>query len=302
MGGFVYLIGKEVWAAMNFEKRELMDKGWSGDRKFCVTDDAGKRYLLRISPIERREMVERTFLWMKKADRLGISMCRAIECGVCEEGVYVLHSWVEGKDAEEMMPQFPGERQYAYGLDAGRALRKIHSLAAEGEHCWEEHFNRKIDRKLKGYEECPLKYEKGEVMIEFIRQNRHLLANRPVTYQHGDFHIGNMMIDNDGNLVIIDFDRDDFGDPWEEFNRIVWSAQCAPEFASGIVDGYFDGDVPSDFWRLLALYIATNTLSSLPWAIPFGEKEISVMRQQCDEVLKWYDDMKKTVPAWYRVR
>jgi len=29
----------------------------------------------------------------------------------------------------------------------------------------------------------------------------------------------------DDELIIIDFDRYDFGAPWEEFNRIVWSAK-----------------------------------------------------------------------------
>ena len=111
-----------------------------------------------------------------------------------------------------------------------------------------------------------------------------------------------MMIDRNGVLTIIDFDRDDFGDPWEEFNHIVWCAQAAPSFASGMVDGYFDGNVPLDFWKLLALYICSNTLSSLPWAIPFGDKEIQVMRQQAAQVLQWYDGMKNVVPSWYQTK
>jgi hypothetical protein len=40
-----------------------------------------------------------------------------------------------------------------------------------------------------------------------------------------------MMIGRDRQLYIIDFNRSDFGDPWEEFNRIVWCAQAAPVFA-----------------------------------------------------------------------
>ena len=80
-----------------------------------------------------------------------------------------------------------------------------------------------------------------------------MLAGRPQTFQHGDYLIGNLMIGSDSSLYIIDFNRCDFGDPWEEFNRIVWCAQKAPVFASGMVDGYFDGAVPADFWRLLAL-------------------------------------------------
>ena len=42
-----------------------------------------------------------------------------------------------------------------------------------------------------------------------------MLSGRPRTYQHGDYHIGNMMIGNDKRLYIIDFNRNDFGDPWD---------------------------------------------------------------------------------------
>lgn len=110
-----------------------------------------------------------------------------------------------------------------------------------------------------------------------------------------------MMIDNDGNLQIIDFDRDDNGDPWEEFNRIVWCVQKAPLFATGMVNGYFNNNVPMNFWRLLALYISCNTLSSVPWPIPFGQGEIDTMINQAKDVLNWYGNMKNPVPTWYHL-
>jgi hypothetical protein len=47
------------------------------------------------------------------------------------------------------------------------------------------------------------------------------------------------------------------------------------------------------------LYICSNTLSSLPWAIPFGEEEIRVMLKQGADVLQWYDGMKNVIPSWY---
>ena len=150
------------------------------------------------------------------------------------------------------------------------------------------------------YEACPVKYEKGQAFIDYMNAHRHLLRDRPRTFQHGDYHIGNMMIGNDGQLYIIDFNRNDFGDPWEEFNRIVWCAQRSPLFATGMVNGYFDNAVPMAFWELLALYISSNTLSSLPWAIPFGDEQIQVMLKQANDVLRWYDDMQNTVPTWYR--
>ena len=110
------------------------------------------------------------------------------------------------------------------------------------------------------------------------------------------------MILEQGELKIIDFDRYDFGDSWEEFNRIVWSVAASPRFASGQLHGYFDGEPPLEFFKLLAFYIASNTLSSIYWAIPFGQSEINVMRRQSQDVLTWFDNMKNPVPAWYNKR
>ena len=70
-------------------------------------------------------------------------------------------------------------------------------------------------------------------------------------------------------------------------------------FASGIINGYFDNEVPLEFWKLLALYISSNMLSSIPWAIPFGEGEVDTMLNQAKDVLSWYNNMRNPVPTWY---
>jgi aminoglycoside phosphotransferase (APT) family kinase protein len=192
------------------------------------------------------------------------------------------------------------DEQYRLGYEAGEYLRLIHSIPSPVDQPdWEPRFNAKIDRKIRMYSECPLKFKGDHYILEYLAANRHLLKDRPQSYQHGDYHIGNMMIEN-GKIVIIDFDRYDFGDPWEEFNRIVWCAQAAPAFASGNVDGYFDGKVPHKFWELLALYIGSNMLSSIPWAIPFGDTEINTMMNQARDVLDWYDNFTNVIPKWYK--
>ena len=277
-----------------------IEKGWSGDKKYCATTTDGNQFLLRVSPIEQYERKKNEFELMHKIATLDIPMCKPLEFGISDEGVYSVQSWINGADAEENINHYTNEEQYAYGLESGQILRKIHTIPApNGIEDWKSYFNRKADRKIKMYEECPIKCENGQAFVEYINANRHLLKNRPCTYQHGDYHMGNMMIGEDKQLYIIDFNRYDFGDPWEEFNRIVWCAQAAPYFASGMVNGYFDNDIPMEFWKLLALYIASNTLSSVAWAIPFGEKEIQVMLNQAKDVLRWYDNMKNPVPSWY---
>ncbi len=277
-----------------------INKGWSGDKKYRAEDALGNVFLLRVTNSPRGERYPDMFRMQKKVEALGVSMCDPIDCGKCEDGYYMLQRFVSGVDAEDAVKGMSEEEQYRLGYEAGEYLRLIHTIPApEDQPDWESRFNAKIDRKIKMYSECPLKFEGDHYILDYLAANRHLLKDRPQCYQHGDYHIGNMMIEND-KIVIIDFDRYDFGDPWEEFNRIVWCAQAAPAFASGNVDGYFGGDVPHEFWSLLALYIGSNMLSSIPWAIPFGDKEINTMMDQARDVLDWYDNFTNVIPKWYK--
>ena len=281
-------------------ERIPVEKGWSRDRKYRAYTNLDDPYFLRISPPEQTDRVRCQFEHMLQAAALRIPMNLPREWGVSEEGPYLLLSLIDGEDAEAVLPGLPAERQYRYGIDAGVILKKLHTLPAPAEIApWDRKFNRKIDRKIAMYQACPLKYPGGEAFLEQIRRSRHLLSGRPQCFQHGDYHTGNMMIDDQGRLTIIDFEKWDYGDPWEEFNRIVWSAQLSPAFASGLVDGYFDHRVPLDFWNLLALYICSNALGSLPWAIPFGEEEIRTMQNQAAEILRWYDHFRTVIPSWY---
>ena len=282
-----------------FSKIEPINKGWSDDKKYCVSKADGTKYLLRISPTERYEKRKALFEIMEYVAALRIPMYKSIEFGTCEDGVYTILSWIDGEDAEAAIPMLPETEQYILGLKSGEILRKIHSIPApETQEDWATRFNRKINMKIQKYRECGLRFTGDDKIIEYIEQNRHLLENRPQSFQHGDYHIGNMMLEN-GELRIIDFDRYDFGDPWEEFNRIVWCAAASPYFATGQLRGYFGGEPPIEFFKLLAFYIASNTLSSIYWAIPFGQGEIDTMMKQSQDVLSWFDNMQNPVPTWY---
>ena len=285
---------------MQFKTKTPIELGWSGDRKYCAEAFDGTKYFLRIATPEKAERTRRAFEYQKRVAALGGPICAPIEIGECPDGsVYTVQSWIDGASAEELVPAMTAEEQYRLGLESGRILKRIHSVPAPPDAPdWEPRFNAKIDGKIRKYSECPIQVQGAECFIDYIEHNRTLLRGRPQCFQHGDYHIGNMMLRR-GELVIIDFDRCDFGDPWEEFNRIVWCAQASPRFASGMVDGYFDGRVPREFWQLLALYISSNTLSSIPWAIPFGESEIQKFTEQTIEIMSWYDEMRTIIPSWY---
>lgn len=282
----------------NIISRVPVSGGWTPDRKFRATAKDGSLYFLRIAPPERRERMERVFRLQSLAAEGEAAISRPLECGECAEGFYLLETWIEGEAARSAIPKRTDAQLYADGLAAGRLLRHIHSVPAPaGLPDWAERFSAKIDRKLAEYLACPLKYEGDEALLAGVAENRALLAGRPQGFQHGDFHVENFLYAQ-GRLAVIDFDRCGFGDPWEDFKKIIWTVEAAPALARGQVDGYFDGCVPEEFWRLLLLYSCEMQLSSLPWAIPYGEAEVQVMRDQTKRLAGWYRD--GIVPEWYR--
>jgi len=282
-----------------FIKAEPITKGWSHDKKYCVTDKDGQKFFLRTSSLKLYENCKAIFEIMKRVEEIGVPMCVPIELGTCGDEVYMLQSWVEGDDLLTVLPSFTARKQYELGLEAGRILKKIHTIPApELQEDWASRFGRKTNFKIKAYHECELKFEGDTYVLEYIENNRHLLECRRQCFQYGDYHIGNIMC-SEGKLVIIDFDRYDFGEPWEEFNRINLCAEASPHFATGRIHGYFDGEPPLEFFQLLAFYTASNALSSLPWAIPFGQEEVDTMMKQAQNVHKWFSNMQSPIPTWY---
>ena len=293
-------VSQKTLAALGFARAEKIEKGWSCDAKYRVETAQGEPYLLRLTPFEKSASRADMFRMQKEADALGIPMCRPLCFGECDEGVYSVQTWINGEDAEETLPLLSDAEQYLYGLEAGRILKRLHTIPAPAEQPdWAERFNRKIDRKIEMCRACPIQFDGAEKMIGYINENRHLLNGRPQSFQHGDYHISNMMLEN-GKLVIIDFDRYDFGDPWEEFNRITWCARKSPYMATGMINGYFEGgEIPEKFWRLLALYLYNNMLSSVAWAMDFGQKEIDTQLGLAKLIMEWYGDVTRIVPTWY---
>ena len=286
-----------LWNAI--VQKEPISKGWSCDEKFCAQTADGTKYLLRLTPHEKSGTRRQLFDLLGRVAETGLPMCRPVEFGSWEGGTYTFYTWIDGTDANEVIPGLSPADQYALGIEAGRILQKIHSIPAPaGQEDWASRFGRKADAKIQKYRGCGLRFSGDDTVIRYLTEHREVLEGRPQTFQHGDYHIGSMMLCG-GRLVVIDFDRFDFGDPWEEFNRIVWCAQTAPPFASGMVDGYFDGPPPMAFWQCLAFYVGSNTLSSVYWAMNHGEDEVRVMLRQAGDVMSWYDGFRQVVPGWY---
>ncbi|MFW5437287.1 aminoglycoside phosphotransferase family protein [Paenibacillus apiarius] len=295
-------IFSEIPDACTWNIVEAVHKGWSKDKKYYIRAIDGRELLLRMADISQYEKKKREFESVRKLDDIDILMSRPIDFGICNNGqsVYSLFTWVEGEDAMQVIPALSANEQYRLGVKAGEFLSKMHQIPAENNQTpWAEYYNGKINKYITNYKACGIHLKGADKIINYVEQNRYLLENRPQSYQHGDYHVGNMIVTKSGELGIIDFNRCDYGDPWEEFNRITWCAGMSGIFASGRINGYFNNEVPDLFFRLMALYVASNQLSTVHWAIPFGQEEVYIMLERAGNVLDWYDEFQTYVPNWY---
>src|SRR5690554_7091708 len=96
--------------------------------------------------------------------------------GECAEGFYFLQAWIYGQDAEEVISKLDVHKQYRYGLEAGKMLKIIHSIPAPKEQIgWALRFNEKIDRKIKMFNDCAIKFDGADNIVDYIESNRYLL-------------------------------------------------------------------------------------------------------------------------------
>lgn len=286
--------------AVRIVSRQPLTKGWSTDQKYKVQLEDGRFGLLRIAERPAYEAKRLEFQLVENLFGLSLPVAEPLSFWADDLSVYTLYEWVEGQDMNEVASDLPDSDLYELGCQSGQFLRNVHALPIDqSQRDWNNYYQAKIDNKLAAYQAASHSYPNGQAMIDFVQANRHLLERRPIAYHHGDFHTGNFLLGADGKLKILDFDRYDIGDPWEEFNRLIFTADLSPTFARGQVDAYFDGAIPEEFWRLLALYLTVNSLGALSWVEQVDPLQIPLMKEQADVVWTWYQGYSRLQPLWY---
>lgn len=297
-------IYSEMKEKFDIAKFDLVTEGLSDDKKYHIETLDGKQFLLRVSNISEYERKKTIFDIMKKADDLGVPMCRPVDFEICNDGnnVYQLLTWCEGVNAESVLSSLPETEQYVVGIKAGEILRIIHSIPAPYDlDNWLKRYFSENDGRIRAFFNCDIKIEGSDILFKYIENNKQLLNNRPQCLQHGDYHLGNLMITDNGDVSVIDWELlnfDNYADPWNEFSSIGLS-DVRPYFTTGLIRGYFGGKPPIEFWQLLAFYLSAGALMLVSWAYYLQHDELAYATQHVKDVLSWYDNFNTITPSWY---
>lgn len=274
--------------------------GWSEDLKLKIETGAGT-FLLRVSPGDALARKQDEFAQLRQLNGQTDAFPAAIECGASPDGrqCYVLYGWIEGTEALQVLPTLSEESLYALGREAGRLLHKIHALPQARVIDSHAAISRKFELRRQQMREAGLTFAGYDTMVRLIESFLPLLRDTPTAYRHGDFHLGNMLVDAHGRLRVIDFNRSDFGDPLEDFNRLFTiSRQSSPAFARGQIAGYFD-PLPATFFPHVLCYILMDCSFGLLWAQRYGQREIDFQMNLIAQITRDFDQLKSTRPGWF---
>ena len=164
--------------------------------------------------------------------------------------------------------------------------------------------NTKVDKKwlqLSRYEASSVRIAKDEIAVKYVKDNIQKIWKEKPVYQHGDFHPGNLIYMENGEIGVIDFNRWEVGDPYEEFYKLEsFARELSVPYCIGQIQAYFNDEVPEDFWSILAVYVAHASLFSIKWAEKFGQSDIDGMLERCKVAFEDYDYFKRNIPVWYK--
>jgi len=293
-----------ISVAETFSTVKEISKGMSGDRKYYIETVDGKKLLLRITEASNYETKKKDYDFLLCLNKTSLPVPEAIDFGMCENGksVYMLLEWMEGEEAEKIVPSMNQEKQYRIGVKSGQILRGIHenSIQRDVERDWYDRYFEVINPRIEAYKNEGIRFEGAEDILAFIEENKYLLHNREQSNIHGDYHPGNLIINDAEEIFVIDWQTVDFegsGDPWVDFINIGIEH---PAFAAGQIDGYFNHQVPEEFWRILELYLSTSAITSIVWAKYFAPERLDNILALNRNIINWYDKMNAVIPAWYK--
>lgn len=278
-----------------------VEAGWSSDVKYYVLDAHNREYMLRLSDISQDQSKRIEFERIQDFNTLDFEMSRAVEFGTCNAGsmVYMLLTWVAGESLESSLKVLSEQKQYELGIKAGKILKAIHDLPtievvdvlAKKE---------KMLEKLARYERCGYRVEQDDKIINYIKSHLDDLNDLKAVMNHGDYHVGNLILTSDFEVGVIDFNRMQVSDHVEDFYKVQsFNVEVSIPFSIGQIHGYFQGNPSEEFWKVLALYNAYAALNSITWATKFGQEEIEGMIRRCRQTMKDYDSFTQVVPRWY---
>ena len=273
-----------------------IDEGFSVDEKYLVNE----KYLVRIVSLDRVERFERVFAFQKKFFQVALCQ-KPLDFIVDEQFGYFITEFIPGKNGLEVIQSYSVGKQRELGIIAGNELSKVHKAYTATDFNVKQYLDTYLDSKTKVAIDNDVEKDLPEIfdVINVVKSNIHCLYELQGIYAHADYHLFNMIFDNEEYKGVIDFERCRVGIFLTDFrNNTPHNSDVSPEFASGFIDGYLDEMPIDNFFLKYNTYDLLVSIAAIPWVKQFNpenlQNDIKKVRRIFDQSTKLQE-----APQWY---
>ena len=275
--------------------------GWSDEDKYIITLSDSERVLLRVLKKENFLSQKKSIEILNQFSTISDLVPRVLDYGETTNGEngYILLSYIEGENAMKVISNYDIIKQYNFGLKMGEVIKLFHKQSKpEVDFEGTVNFNKKVKGFLDYYCENKSNFNFLKDKEAYIRKFLEQIKNRPFIMLHNDFHLGNMII-NDDKISLIDFNRASVGDNIKEFDGIAWCVKNSEYFAQGLIDAYLEDEDEQKFFELLKGYIYIWQIQMLFFIRDQDDEEKEIVINLLKSVEEWYDK-DGVIPSWYK--
>lgn len=244
---------------------EEISEGCSGDEKYKLEKD-GKYFLLRVGDKAKAPEKKKEFDQLKAYADKNINTHKPVAFETTDDKFYSIVSWVDGIPIMNIIKKDVSKNYYQLGKKVGIELQKLHSSSPNVSNTdWQDIIEKKSAIFLEYYHNMNVEFACSKYAEQYISKNICLMSDRPLVFLHGDFHWNNCVLDEKGNVGIIDFSGSNTGDPWYDFGGLLWALEYSSSFSNGQIDGYFD-TIQDSFWKVFKFYVALYAFEHLTYS------------------------------------
>lgn len=284
-----------------FSKAILVEhilSGWSLEDKYHIRVD-GDDYLIRFQKIDYLERFETMYERMHQFDSDYAILSKALHVGTIDTFSYIITSFIPGIPLASHLKTLTNEQQYQLGINTGYVLSELQSV--DSIPFQTDTMIEKINLTLNRYRNHRLRITNDTNILDFISENLSVLKQHDFVLTHNDYHHGNLVWTPTHHLGVIDFNRCKYEHPYQFIEKVqMFDAEIAPFYASGIIDGFFDFDIPNDFWNTAKVIIAFSSINSILWAESFGSNEVKTMQYHAMRSTADFNNYTSETPRWYK--
>lgn len=226
----------------SFNNATLLSKGMSSDIKIKMTDNDLNEYLLRISDIKQLSRKENEYNTLKLVYDNDFNVQEPVLFEVIDNQIIQLTKWLKGKDLLSLLPSLNQFQKKEFAIKTADLLTRLHLIKINNNlPTWKERFKEKIKVRYNELTQLFGYSKKYKEMYNYLINNLYVLENCTQCFNHGDFSLENIIVLNNNELGLIDFNyyNQCFGEPIFEATTILLDEKVDLEFKTEFSKSFF---------------------------------------------------------------